>query len=191
MAYLVELSFDLRHWPQFQFEDEVSGTFMGLQSGEARAASTVPTRARLTSDHKELPDFIKMKGCWAVSEKFKDLVEGLEPHVHQFFPVQLTVDASVKSSGKYFLLNICQKVDAVIPERSNVSLVLNEATGNILIHPGAGPPKWTLDKSLIKEWHLWRGDRQLRNKVFFSDKLMDGVHREGLVYIEGEYAEEE
>lgn len=190
MAYVVNLSFDLRHWPQFVFEDIEKGTFMGLESGEARHPDGVPTRARLTSKSEEVPDFVQMAGCWAVSGTFRGLVERLEPKVHQFLPVELILGPGRTTPKNYFLLNICQKIDAVIPERSNVDAVLNEATGNVLLHPGAGPPVWVVDGHAIKGLHLWRGARQLRDQILFSDVLMSAVRSKDLKYIEGHHAEE-
>ena len=79
----------------------------------------------LLSKQTVLGDVLPVRGCWGCSAEFKDLVEALEPGVHQFFPITirrpdgkaiLRTDGREVGPGQYFILNALQAVDALLPE---------------------------------------------------------------------------
>jgi hypothetical protein len=139
----------------------------------------VPRRAFQVSPHKTTPDFVQISGgARAVCDEFRAMVEALEPGVHQFFPVELLrKDGSPVILGReWFLLNICNRVDAVVVERSNIYWE-EKPGGRRVMHPRRQPPGLVLRRSAIAGRHLWRGLTHLRVNEFWSDALMREVQR--------------
>jgi hypothetical protein len=63
-------------------------------------------------------DFAAGKG---VSQRFMELVESIEPHVHQFFPAELFLSDGVTPYGEpFWIMNVTTRVDAICLERSTM-----------------------------------------------------------------------
>lgn len=152
---------------------------------------SVPTRIVVKPSKKgHLPDFgLAPWGGWGlVSSTFVDIVEGLEPDVHQFLPIAETVDRKGHHVDKrYFLMNILQCFNAVDIERSSVEI---HETERIIVASGekskirtmrvVEPDIVVLKHALIAGHHLWHGTTEDVFLVFFSDALHDAVIKAGL-----------
>ena len=55
-----------------------------------------------------------------VSQNVVDLIEKLEPGVHQYFPVKIFLKDNVELRIRYYLLNICEVIQAMIYDKSEV-----------------------------------------------------------------------
>jgi len=74
------------------------------------------------SAHKTLPDLISSRGpSYAVSIRLRDIVEALEPGIHQFFPIQVLGRDGNPVPLEYVYMLIEQEIDAVIPELTNAT----------------------------------------------------------------------
>jgi hypothetical protein len=151
-----------------------------------------------SGDGGYLPDFgIAPWGGWnLVSQGFVDIVERLEPGVHEFLPIAETVDHAGQAINKrFFLMNILQKFNAVWVERSSVSFrehhvaeaELNFTVRTMMLVP---PEILVLKKALVEGHHLWHGTTGDMYQVFFSELLHDAVLAAGLSPLDYFRAEE-
>ena len=65
---------------------------------------------------KALPDIGGFNSTWAgiVSERFKHVVESLEPNVHEFYPIPNVVDQDGASvSESYYIFNVLTKLNCI------------------------------------------------------------------------------
>lgn len=81
----------------------------------------VPTKVRVGGPRRKLADFIRWQGGWLVSEKFRVVVEKLEPGIHQFFPVEMRFKSSVLEE-RYYIFIVCQHRAVVSREHSEAPL---------------------------------------------------------------------
>ncbi len=150
------------------------------------AAEQVPSTARVKTDRASLPGFFGISTALTVAGKFRDIVEGLEPGIHQFFPVAVLRRTGEAFPGQFHLVNVLQKADAIIVEKSEAMWRRREVRlpdGRVVESKilSIGPsPELTLDRTVIAGRHLWRGDQHARDHIFFSDALMERVQRAGL-----------
>ena len=81
-----------------------------------------PFLARLKKPKKTIVDIIETPfECYAVSEKVIDLIERIEPGVHQYLPFELVYPDGAFHHEKRWLLNVCTRVDVFDAECSNVA----------------------------------------------------------------------
>ncbi len=138
----------------------------------------VPGEARVVSKHRTLPDFITLSPAMRVCAAFREIVEDLEPGVHQFSPVTLYARSGEKVDRHYYLFKVLQTRDAVIDEKSDVEWVpLDSIPGPTYLAFTRMSPHLTLDAQRIAGRHVWRGDKHLRLRVFFSDAVGGAIER--------------
>lgn len=178
MPYLLlRLSVTSRYSPLIHWLSRPTGWAYPYASGGVRLKEeNVPREARVASQHRTLPDFVTLPQAIGVSPAFRKIVEELEPGVHQFFPVTLCARSGELAHRQYDLFNIVGKVDAVIEEKSDVKRIRSDL-GSMVLHYTRAEPHLTLDAKLIVSRHVWRGDKDLHNQIFFSDELGERVAR--------------
>jgi hypothetical protein len=142
---------------------------------ESQPQSTL--RADYVPDARNAPDnpaisFV-IGGTPCLSSEVRDMIETLEPGVHQFFPVEIYgVDGNIREPRRY-LLNICQLVDAIVEGRY---AVLND--GSRLYRASSRNPI-KIRRQDVSDLHLWR-DRRLAYQVFLvSDVLYRKIAHAG------------
>ena len=134
---------------------------------ESQPQSTL--RADYVPDERNAPDnpaisFV-IGGTPCLSSEVRDMIEMLEPGVHQFFPVEIYgVDGNIREPRRY-LLNICQLVDAIVEGRY---AVLND--GSRLYRAGSLNPI-KIRRRDVSNLHLWRDRRLNYRKFLISDVL--------------------
>ena len=123
-----------------------------------------------------------------VSERIKETIENLEPDVHQFILLETIFRpryANYFQGIKYYFLNICQLIDAVVVEQSVVrrhEMYPKEAfeiepdlKQIITIHPCVNESNEyvvTLDANAINNRHLWQGpEHKFNHEIFISKQL--------------------
>lgn len=124
----------------------------------------------------------------AVDEAIKDLIEGVEPGVHQFRPITILQPNSEPFPGSYFTMIIGQFRDSFIPEPETEDdlwyrtshLDKNQVrrfTGAYVFSALSAEryARLALSSAAIADAHLWR-ERKLRGPDFFiSDALYDAI----------------
>lgn len=123
-------------------------------------------------------------GCYVVSNRFVEILERLEPGVHQFLEIPECVTKSGQPLAfRFFLLNIRTRLSAIDVEKSFVHWLPSGADWNYLqFKPGPGNlHKLVLKKSVIEGHHLWNGSReQFATYTFCSEVLRVAMSGAGL-----------
>ena len=169
----------------------------------AKLIASVPTRIVVTPGMAGyLPDFgVGPWGGWTiVSNAFVDLVEALEPGVHEFLPIAETVDhQGCAIEKRFFLMNVLQQFNAVDVERSSVEFQEDHYFHMIdgkqekfttRIMRLVEPRILVLKSALVAGHHLWHGTSKDIYRVFFSAQLHDAVLAAGLSPLQYFSAEE-
>jgi hypothetical protein len=169
----------------------------------SKLLGSVPTRVIVKPTEGDyLPDFgFAPWGGWKlVSQAFVNIVERLEPGVHEFLPIAKTFDQKGRLIDKrFFLMNILQQFNAVDVERSSVKfnehhhssatdgkkLEFSYKTMQLI-----EPRRLVLKRALVVGHHLWHGTTQDIYHVFFSNALHDAVRAVGLSSLRYNRAEE-
>ena len=126
----------------------------------------------------------------AVDEAMKDLIESLEPRIHQFRPLTILQPNSEVFPGTYFTMVIGQFRDSFIPDPETegdlwkqLSYVdenkVRRFTGTYLFSALSAEPyaRLSLSSAATEGAHLWR-ECNLRGPDFFiSDALHDEVKK--------------
>jgi len=99
-------------------------------------------------------------GPWIVSERVRELIEGLEPGVHEFVPLEVkSVDRKTRH-GTYYVILLTQALDAIVAKNDDGIYLLKA--------------------SAIRGRHLWRNVPPNELNYFCSDELHDRLQAEGL-----------
>jgi len=132
-------------------------------------------------------DFFRPGAIWVVSDRFRMIVQELEPQQNQFFPVTLHDRTGADLGVLFHLMNVTQARDVLIPEQSDMYASWREikkSSGELVKicqwHLHGHPKHLVARKEEIGAMHLWRGRTSLRTRLFFSDELMKRTGDAGL-----------
>ena len=93
MAFIFQTDLSLpRHAPRLETLNGAKHSaqfFEALKSLEPIVAETIPKTFQLKSKHRGLPDVFQGPAITFVSDPVKELIETLEPEVHQFIEVEI------------------------------------------------------------------------------------------------------
>jgi hypothetical protein len=130
---------------------------------------------------KGIADLVKHHAIFIASDRFRRVVESLEPNVHQFVPVEITWTNGGTAIPYYFLYP-CKRIDSV-----NEALTTYEAN-----QYKDGPKTWShrpggklvFDLGKIGSTHMWL-DRGYHNTdgIMVSETLKRALETEGLTGI--------
>jgi uncharacterized protein DUF1629 len=179
MAYQVEQSSNTRYCPIFEWVGETyyfRDAPYEVPPGNRITVEGFPRALKIRSAHKTLPDFFLLSGKYAISDRMKDVLEKLEPGVHQYIPVILQKKSGEPFEGEFFVLHPCSAVDAIVPEQSDVSFHTTPA-GRKTLRLKKVRPKLTVQKDKIKDRHFWTGDESFSRIFFSSDAFFDEVQK--------------
>jgi hypothetical protein len=85
---------------------------------------------------------------YTVSERLKDLIEEIEPEVHQFVKVKFVSKSSKVLENRWFW-QICNRIDSIYGSRSGWHM-----DRGIWLHPASSPP--IFDNTKIGSAQFWR-----------------------------------
>lgn len=142
-----------------------------------------PSRIFINSRSKSPPDF--GYGPWGefqlVSESFVDIVERLDPGVHQFIRIPETyIKGGIRVNKTYYIMNVVRTVDALDVLNSNVRLEKRRdySTSDIVYKSKYHinrPVKLSFYRNIICNINMWRGSSQDIDRLFFSKNLVSEV----------------
>lgn len=179
-----------RMWRQMGSKYEGIRLWEQLQGfeGERVNPDLVWKVAQLDPDHESkvyrepVSDVFTALGETLVNQKVVDLIEELEPSVHQFVPFEL-VDRDGKPWHElYFMLNICNRVDAVVAEESDLDVPVF-LKGNPGWSYDGGGKHWTLRGEAIEGMAIW-SDIRLCKENLCSDAFWNAFNDRGLTGLE-------
>ncbi len=161
----IDTTFDFGLSPTFEPGD--------LYAGRAVKQDNVSTRVEWSSKKHPPYDVFMVRGLILVSDAFKDIIERLEPNVHQFFPVEVLYKDGSHARQMYFF-NICNRLDTMDRERATANL------DRIMWDPASGD--FVFSKSLIGNHHIWK-DKFIHPGKFLSDTVKSEIEKIGLTGI--------
>ncbi|MFK0205614.1 imm11 family protein [Agrobacterium sp. NPDC090283] len=167
------------HW-DVSYRSEVARKFnedMGPLEPHER-----PNEYRLIKTYQSLGALIELNNrLLAVSEPLKDIIEALEPGVHQFWPIRITMPKGKEYPTPYYGLRIGRFLDSFLPEQSeDYRSPPDIKTYYANSYTKKGYACLCVAESVAAGCHLWR-ERWLRQpKILFSDDLMADVERRAL-----------
>ena len=131
----------------------------------------LPTAARVKSAHKSLPDMFNLNGL-GVSERLKASIEALEPGVHQFKEVPVTMKDGSAAPGRYFATVLAHVAEeqvvldqSTMPRRSDPS-----RWAQIPVPQRGDDGKIVIDRSKSPNWHIWYS-LDIYRRLTISDEL--------------------
>lgn len=151
--------------------DEHGNHFSFHEGGAGRPVDPthMPTRLR-RKGNKGLP-LHDMREIWGkgllVNQTFKDIVEGLEPNVHQFFPMAIEQDGKVIFERYYF--HICNYLDALAKDKC----VPPVAPGRIYMPTHDGNDRVVFDTQKVGKHHAWNDHSTIGR--FVSNELLEAL----------------
>ncbi|TAH54565.1 MAG: hypothetical protein EWM48_10855 [Sphaerochaeta sp.] len=141
-----------------------------------------PSEFRMMDARKSLASFLLLtNGLRAVDASLKEIIERLEPGVHQFWPLRITTPKGDEYPVPYYGMIIRHFIDSFVPEQSAV----HQLSAGSDVFFANGPTKkdygnLAISKRAAAGSQLWRERRLLRPKIFFSDELQVEYARLGL-----------
>jgi hypothetical protein len=113
----------------------------------------------------------------AVDERLRNIIERLEPGVHQFWPLEIVMPNGDEHPNRYYGMMVLRRLDSFLPEKSDPGCwhggeiapgikSYNVLGGSKEVHAGIA-----LSSAVFGASHIWR-ERSLTNPtLFFSDEL--------------------
>ena len=116
-----------------------------------------------------------------MDKALKDIIETLEPGVHQFWPIRIQTYKGIDHPTPYFGLVVGSFLDAFSPEHSDAAVTEENGSRYYI----SAPTKKYVDKLVLKadaigDAHLWRDGRLDTPELFLSDRLKAAVDEAGL-----------
>lgn len=145
----------------------------------------VPQFYQTQKGYKTLGSYIELSGLsCAVDETLKNIIERLEPGVHQFFPIEIRMTRGKIYPSQYYILVIGQYFDSFSPEESKKGSLSDYGPD----YPNEYKPPHSkadvtgraLSKAKFGKAHLWR-ERRIRGLLTcLSDELVAAIAEAGL-----------
>jgi hypothetical protein len=141
-------------------------------SGRRVKSESVPKAIRFGSKRKLLDyETARMK---TVSGRFRDLIEGIEPNIHQFEPVKF-VSKDGENLGIRWLWQVCNRLDSVHSE-----LTENYSKSATSWSPTLrGEPKLVFSLDAIGHIKFWN-DKYILGELLVSDDARDQIMDESI-----------
>jgi hypothetical protein len=154
-----------------------------LPFGRAEAHEA-PSTFDTEKTYEKLGSLIALNyGILAVDEILKEIIERLEPGMHQFFPIEIKMPKGTVFPKKYYTLVIGQYCDSFSPGQSDRESYISYPN-----YPGfynleeskKGVSGLALSKIHMAGSHLWRERAFRENLTCFSDELISEISRSEL-----------
>ncbi|NSX55129.1 imm11 family protein [Parasulfitobacter algicola] len=178
--------------PQFQiggfigFEEQIPdlNTRANLSSVYAEGtrklgSDEVPKTFKLSKARDSLPaSFMVQDGLYIVQKPFRDLIEQLDPGLHQFFPIEVRHRNGTPHDPPCYAINVTETRDSIVDDQSTVDKFVTdpENTDKRIVY---FKKDITIDPSKLTNIHLWREVRYPKS-LLMSDELRDALKETGL-----------
>lgn len=169
------------------YASEKFSTEIGTLSGGTLPLSPIepheiPHTFRTEKSHSNLASLI-LSGYVAVDEQLKEIIERLEPGVHRFFPLQITMPRDRPYPKPYFILVVGQFLGGFLPDQTLPEcwrrLTWSDHVYDIRID-SICCRHLAFSRSAIGGAHLWRARNALMGNIMISDVLRAEIAAAGL-----------
>ncbi|NIZ60953.1 hypothetical protein DL239_08195 [Sedimentitalea sp. CY04] len=140
----------------------------------------------LAKPYKALGDVVLLGLGVAVTARFRELIEKLEPGRHQFRPIKIIQRSGETYSSEYFTLRVLTALDAWDRERSDPgSWKKSVRIAKMRAPLGDHAHGIALSRSVIGDHHIWRGFVSQETGIsgfdyYVSDSLKAAIDQAGL-----------
>ncbi|MEZ5752413.1 MAG: hypothetical protein R3D60_10740 [Paracoccaceae bacterium] len=125
-------------------------------------------------------DFFKVTGAIkVVREPVRELIERLDPGVHQFFPVTMRTKRGVVIEGPWFVIVITARQDSIVPGYRGKFISNQLPDGRYLLNSMVKHGQVPIDATRLSGLHLWREAKAV-DGIFASDELIAELKANGL-----------
>jgi hypothetical protein len=133
----------------------------------------LPTKIRWGGRKRELTDLQYARGSMLVRDNFRQVVESLEPGLHQFEPVDI-IWKDGASAGQFFWFYPCARLDGMDRELTTHTLhrerVWDEVSGG----------KYVICLKQVSGHHVWFDKRAMWHFPFVSDEFKEAMTHAGV-----------
>lgn len=141
-----------------------------MEFGRRVRTDFLPTKIRPTTAQSRMPDFGRAHSGHICSARFRDVVEALEPGVHQFVPVEVVRKNNDHVAGMFWFV-CCNRLDTL--EISLVRPPLNE----LGLYSGlSNDRRIVFNRSQVGGHHIWIDKRAIGGYLWATDVF----HKAGL-----------
>jgi hypothetical protein len=147
------------------------------------APHEIPSEVVTTEIHKLLGSLVTVgNSLLAVDEALKDIIERLEPGVHQFWPIKITNRKGQDYPKQFFGMIILRYLDSFRPAESDEGSWFDRGGGRSysILGGSKGYAGAAMSKAIIGGAHLWREKKLADLEIFFSDELQAAIQKAGL-----------
>lgn len=153
------------------------------QQGVWLPKDLLPDTARIVSAHKALPDYFSLAGL-AFSNRLKEVVESLEPGVHQFKEVSVNLRSGVTAADRYYAVVLGHMAsDQVVLEQSTIEPNTSPSLARIRPPEARDQKRICIDRSRSAGWHLWFA-WDIYSRMIASNDLYSLMKREKITCFE-------
>ena len=191
MPYTFQMSLTPQHTVYLEYSDnEVSWRARvgpGRPRGDAES-NGIPadpmglcTSIRLLTSRKTLPPVFSGHFRFAVSRTVKNLIERLEPGVHQFLRLEISLRNRTPFVGEdYFLLNICNRVDAIDTTASVLGIIGGRFLRGGIEGVAGRDYRVVVQKDVVAGMACWHDEKfsgaDFMSNALYSELQSRGVH---------------
>ena len=130
---------------------------------------------------KSWPDAFKgVNGIHVVSARAREVIERFDPGLHQFFPVRLLTRKGVEIEGPWFTMNVTQRQNSIVVEKSHVHVNPNFPDTLCSFIPYSETRHVVVDSSrLSPDIHFWR-EARFDGSLMGSDAFVAALKAAGI-----------
>lgn len=137
-----------------------------------------PSEYKTERTYTSIGSYFMMKnGLTGVDERLKNIIEGLEPGIHQFNPIQLVKRNGKAYDGKHYVIVTRTFIDSFDPEKSDPeSWSFSRLTGKYrTMGADDGVCGIALRKAVFGNRHIW-GEKMIQgDQRIISNELRDAM----------------
>lgn len=133
----------------------------------------LPTKVEIGGPKRILTDLLRSNSIFMVSDRFRSVIEGLEPGRHQFAPVEL-VWADGSHAADFFWFYPCARVDGMDREKTTHELHREREWKRV-----AGG-EYVVSLNQVGAHHVWVEARLTSGSVFVSEIFRRAASRAGV-----------
>lgn len=144
-----------------------------------------PTVFRTRKAYKKLTSLIQLNdGLFAVSEDLMDIIEKLEPGIHQFWPIRIIMPKGIEFSIQYYAIIINTHICAFSREGSKPgsweALEADESISCPKDDKKENISDLAIRKDKVEGAHIWLDRTLLSPEIFLSNQLVAEIQDRNL-----------
>jgi len=170
----------------------ISGIWMN--GGSLLNAKEMPTALRLEREPKNMPDvFFSDGGVTVCSKAMRELIEQLDPELHQFIPISVIHKNGETDESDYFITNVHLTFDVIDDAKTKATKmsgpVLGQPKRNLrLLNVGLVKANdVAVFLKLLPKANLWR-EKAYPGIYMMSDALFDPIKERGMKFFKTQKA---